>query len=463
MPFELKLSDIVKAVSGELLPANGPDETVVGFETDSRKKFERELFIPLKGENHDAHDFINGAIQNGAKFILTHKQLAPVTGVSFILVDDTLKALQNLASYWRHQNSYKVIAITGSNGKTTSKEYAASLIRRHKSVTASVGSFNNHWGVPFTILNSNKNDDVLILEMGMNHSGELTDLSNIGQQDVAVVTTVGLAHVGEVGSIEEVAKAKQEIYNASPNAIHIFNKDNEHTQAMIKSSNSETHLTFSNVDTSADVCLQVSSLTEAGMLIKGKISGFEGEAIVPIIGDHNVSNVMVAACVALTVDIDPAKIWESLPFVKGAWGRCDLFQIEKGSHVLFDAYNSNPQSVNALHKNVQSMQVKGKKVLVFADMLEMGEHSYELHKQVFESLSGAYEVVWYIGEHKEIASKLLNIDDTKYFYSQKFNSDIAIEVYKQFEADDLIIFKGSRGYELEQILQKWGHSYHKIN
>ena len=282
MPFKLTVKEITQAVKGQLLTEVNVNSKVIGFQSDSRKVMTDELFIPLKGDVYDAHDFIDSAIENGAKFILTHKDVPTQDGVCYIKVKDTLEALQDLAKFWRTQCYYKVLAITGSNGKTTSKEYAKYVIGDHLKVTASEGSFNNHWGVPFTILNSNTNDDVLILEMGMNHLGELKLLSEIGQQEVSVVTTVGQAHVGEVGSLENIVKAKKELYDYSPQAQHVFNLDNEHTLKMYEESSAQNKLSFSTLRETADIHLKIDSYDITGMQLSGHIAGEVGLSLIHI-------------------------------------------------------------------------------------------------------------------------------------------------------------------------------------
>jgi len=372
-----------------------------------------------------------------------------------------LVAMQDLAKYWLKKCNYKVLAISGSNGKTTSKEYAKCIISAQKKITASKGSFNNHWGVPMTILNSNLSDDVLLLEMGMNHLGELKQLSELAEQDVSCLTTIGQAHVGEVGSLQNIIEAKKELYDHSPKATHIFNLDNEHTLKMYNESNINQKLSFSSKNSKADVFMKLINVGVDGIEIEGHISEVKNKLSVPVYGGHNLYNIMSASCLALTCGLTPEQIWQVLPSVKGAWGRCDLFKLDNGVQILFDAYNSNPQSVTALHHSLSQFNTKGKKVFIFGDMLELGDQSESLHIKTIETMKSFYDIFWYIGEHINVIQNIFKNTKTKLLTSTQFDKKTADNLHKKLFADDLVILKGSRGLELEQVVQAWGKDYKK--
>ncbi len=457
MACNLSVGEIVTAVNGELI-AGDSSLIINGVGTDSRSDLTGQCFFPLKGDNFDGHDFIEAAIKNKAALVITHKEMEVNNSkVAIIKVDDTLIALQDLAHYWRKQLGAKVLAISGSNGKTTSKEFTKCLMNNSYKVTASHASFNNHWGVPLTLLSVDKKDEVAIIEMGMNHLGELKNLSKIAEQDVSVVTTIGRAHVGEVGSFESIIKAKKELYDFSPEAIHIFNIDNKETHKIFMESPCKNKMTFSETNKDADVFLYADQLELNKILVKGHIKGVVGESWIPIFGKHNVYNVMVAASLAITCDMSPEKIWTELSNIKGTWGRSEIKNSPEGFKVIFDAYNANPESVLALHNNVNELNYQGKKYFVLGDMLEMGSESEQLHLQVIEKIKPYYDGIWYVGQHTESIRPLFDVSEIgkNVFLSSTYEVMLAMKFHSMLNPEDLVLIKGSRGMKLESILEAW--------
>ena len=281
---------IQKAVNGNLL--SSPYEEFSSYCTDSRDpKIPGSFFIALVGDNHNAHDFIPKAVKAGARGVLCHqwkdtweplKQKA-----SFIKVPETLKALHHLASSRRNEISAKVIAITGSNGKTTTKDFLHQILSTQGKTRASRGSFNNHWGLPFTILNTKPTDRYCVLEMGMNHPGEITSLNHIARPDLATVVNVGKAHLEHFeNGIRGVAEAKEEIYLSAPkNSRFVFNIDNPWTEKMSTRHERHHNLCFSNQNPKADVCLKIQKKTEKGFLVQGHIGGIQDQVEVNFWGN----------------------------------------------------------------------------------------------------------------------------------------------------------------------------------
>jgi len=454
---DLTVNEIVNAVGGLLIQGD-PNFKINGIGTDSRFDLTGKCFFPLKGDIFDGHDYIQAAIKQNTSVVITHKDIScSVNHVSIIKVSDTLKALQDLALYWRKQLKSKVIAISGSNGKTTSKEFTKCLLGQNYKVTASQASFNNHWGVPLTLLSVNRDDDIAIIEMGMNHLGELKNLSKIAEQDVSVVTTIGRAHVGEVGSFENIVKAKKELYDFSPGAQHIFNLDNKETNKIYLESSAKDKMSFSNKNKDATVFLYAEKLELSRILVKGHINGVSSEAWVPIFGKHNVYNVMVASCLALTCGMSADDIWSQLGNIKGTWGRSEIKNSKEGYNVIFDAYNANPESVLALHSTVNELDYKGKKYFIIGDMLEMGEESEQLHLQVIEKIKPYYDGLWYIGQHTESIHRLFDADKIgkNVFLSSTYEVVLAMKFHSMLNPEDLVLIKGSRGMKLESILEAW--------
>lgn len=230
------LAQIAEWTGGKVLSSKTTDFSEIG--TDTRKNLTGQIFIALKGDSFDAHDYLDKAVQAGAAALLVHslpeKFESLKSQTSIILVNDTLKALQDFSHHYRKSLKTKIIGITGSNGKTTTKEFTAQILGQYKKTHYSQGSFNNHWGVPMTLLSIPQDADFAVVEMGMNHAGEITQLVHIAEPDIVVCTMVGTAHIEFFGTQANIAKAKSEIYlDSKPETIRIFNQDQDLTFDMM--------------------------------------------------------------------------------------------------------------------------------------------------------------------------------------------------------------------------------------
>lgn len=458
----MDLQTIVKVTGAEVLSTFAKDFTGIG--TDTRVPLNGQLFIALKGEAFDAHQFLDKAAEQGAAGILVHEENDQVqklkSKITVIKVPDTLKALQQLGQWARRQTQAKVIGITGSNGKTTTKEFSAALIGSARDVHYNKGSFNNHWGVPFTLLQLPVQKDVALIEMGMNHAGELTELVHIAEPDIVVCTMVGRAHMEFFGTIEKVAEAKEEIYEASSaKTIRVYNLDNTQTHNMyVKATEKfpkERLLTFSSEDPRADVHLTIASMSMSEIFVKGIIGGKEGSAQVQVFGAQNLTNLMAAAALGLAVGMSPDEVWNGLSKCKTNWGRNQLVNLKSGAQMIFDAYNANPDSMKALIDNVKLLSVSGKKVGVFGEMLEMGSGSAGLHEELGERAGNAgFDKIYFTGADAAAFRKgleksgykgesLINID---------FKEDAAEDLAKTLKKGDIAVVKGSRGMKLERFV-----------
>ena len=294
----------------------------------------------------------------------------------------------------------------------------------------------------------------------MNHLGELTNLCQIAEPDMTLVTNVGRSHIGEVGSIEKVAQAKEEIYKASPHSQAIFNLDNVYTAEMFKRFQSLKKFSFSEFKADNTVSLYVTQMGLDFIQVEGHIHSVKGSAKIPVFGKHNVQNAMCAATAAVALEIPPEKIWKSLELCQSSWGRNQLVELSSGAKVLFDAYNSNPESLLALSENLGevSRSKKSRLILVIGQMLELGKASTPLHREMGQKIAALQpDIVWFIGEDREAFREGLKAGgfEKDSYFSDNYEQSLALSLGSVFSSHDRIVIKGSRGVKLERVLQDW--------
>lgn len=454
MSWSLSLAELLKATQGQLLNEN---QTVFsGVTTDGRKENKDKVFFALKGERFDAHDFLEQVAASGAAAVVVHQDVK-ITGVTIIKVQDTLKALQSLASFWRHKQRAKILAITGSNGKTSTKDFATTLISSKFKTKSTVGNLNNFIGLPKSLLSLDDETQVGVFEMGLSIPNEIALLTDIADPDVSVITTVGRAHLEGLGGIEAVAANKEPIYShAKPEATRIYNLDNPLTRKMKERAPRESKiLTFSMQDPKATVSFRETVSNINFLEISGTIDGEPGSAKIPIFGRHNISNLMVASALALAAGVEPDLIWKSLPHCKGYWGRNQIVKLKSGAIALFDAYNANPDSVEALLSNVSRLKLEGKLFGVFGDMLELGPESRQMHVEWGRLVAEQrFDHVWFIGSQGEAFAEGMKGAGFKknIIISKGYEESLAHDVRNMLNPHDIVLVKGSRGMKLERVV-----------
>ncbi len=461
--WNLTLEELVAATQGKVI--SQVERNFGGIGTDSRQNLDGQIFFALKGDAFDAHDFLAKAVEAKAAALLIHK--APPKEledrVTIVQVQDTLKALQDLGNFWRRKMKARILGITGTNGKTTTKEFTAAVLETKFEVQYSKGSFNNHWGVPISLLSIQPEHEIAVIEMGMNHPGELKDLSAIVEADAVVCTMVGRGHLEGVGSIEGVAKAKSEIYEYAPEkATFIFNMDNEHTRAMEKrfaaKKPRERVLRFSQAGSwpDVDVQLEVVSAEADALHVRGHIQGQSGETSIPVFGKQNITNLMTAACFGLLSGMSPDEVWRALPNCRTVWGRNQWVNLESGAKALFDAYNANPESMKAAVENFATLSAKGgRKIGIFGEMRELGSHAPELHHELGLAVGKAdFDEVLFVGPSSaEFARGMKEADAKKNpILSSSYEQNLASKALPVLDPKDIVLIKGSRGMQLEKAL-----------
>lgn len=462
MSCTLLLNEIAKICQGEWVgTAVG---SFMGVSTDTRKLKPHELFFALRGENFDGHQFIQDALKKGAVAVVAERgAVSEEISGPILLVDDSVVALQKLAQFWRRKLGFKVLAITGSNGKTTTKEFAQQLLSAHLKVHSSRGSFNNHLGVPLSLLEVDESIDFHIQEMGMNALGEIAHLCSVAEPNVVVCTMVGSAHIGELGSQEAVAQAKEEIYSHSPDAQFIFNLDNEWTRKMFESRKQDllplTTLRFSSFQKDVDVFLRAENFDPQQMTITGHIGGVQGTALVEIFGRQNVVNLMAACCLGLSAGLRPEQIWQGLSQCKTSWGRNQWIRSKSGFSVLFDAYNANPESMRSLLTNLfETKTPSGRHFLVLGEMKELGDLSAQAHFELGAlAAQTSPEAIWYVGHYSQDFKRgLMSAGfDKSLMISDSYDDKLAKQLTSMLGPSDIVAVKASRALKLERLLEGW--------
>lgn len=407
--------------------------------TDTRKISENCIFFALKGENFDANTFANEALEKGAKYVVIDNPSYIIEGKT-LLVDDTLIALQKLANYHRKALNTKIIALTGSNGKTTTKELIHTVLRKKHNTIATIGNLNNHIGVPLTLLRLTKETEIGIIEMGANHQKEIEFLCEIAEPDFGYVTNFGKAHLEGFGGVEGVIKGKSEMYTflQNNNKLVFVNLDDAIQEEKTKRMN---RYTFSK---EKEANIKIDSI-EANPMVK---ISFEKTTIQShLIGSYNSNNINAAIAIGKYFEIPNNQIKEAIENYIPENNRSQL--IKKGTNeIILDAYNANPSSMQVAIENFKQLN-HNNKIAILGDMFELGEESLEEHKKTIAFLKGQTNITTYfIG--KDFYTNL--IEDSNIHFFEDF---LTFSTYlKSIEiTNSLILIKGSRGMALERTLE----------
>ncbi|TVM00326.1 MAG: UDP-N-acetylmuramoyl-tripeptide--D-alanyl-D-alanine ligase [Candidatus Brocadia sp. WS118] len=451
----LYFNEILEAVNGQMLCA-GKNVKVKGVSIDSRTIQNGDIFFALKGERVDGHHYIVPAMKAGAVgAVVSHVEKIDSGYEHFpvIRVKDTVTALGDLARYYRQKLTAKIIGITGSNGKTTTKEMTYHVLSQFGSVVRSQRSFNNFIGVPVTIFEIENRHQYGVLEMGTNAPGEIRRLSEIGAPDIAVILNVSQTHLEGLGSMAGVASAKGEILeNLSKDGVFVYNVDNLWC-VKIADGFKGKKVGFGFSPHAHIRCTNAKRGDEGYRLV---INGCL-EIYLPVPGYHNITNCLAsfAVCHALGHNIYHLKeVFSSfkLPQMR--------IEHQRIGNITFinDAYNANPESVRAALAYLHEINTKGRKVFICGDMLELGSDAVQLHREIGETVAHlGIDLLWAVGNYAaEIAkaAKLAGMPDRR-VVSFKDVADIAASEMSEFRENDTVLIKGSRGMRMENILEKF--------
>lgn len=478
--MRLNVDEVLKWAGGKLVCGRG-DASVAGISTDTRTLKKGELFVALRGENFDGHTFINEALKKGACGGVVEKgrnaQIAQAHRDACVIeTRNTLSFLQKLAKEYKRKFSVKTIAVTGSSGKTTTKEFIAAMLAPKYNVLKAQKSYNNEIGVPLTLLELNEKHDVCVLEFAMRNPGDIAFLCDVAEPDAGVITNVGVAHIGRLGTQENIAKAKSELFdylrgkNGGANhdlPLMVVNADDAHVRkirgqgAGDRGQGKCKTISFSVKSSGADVCVVKSqAVKDKGFYLSVRVSksaplsaaGKTFSLFLPLLGEHNISNALAAVCFALHFHVPINDIQTAVKHLSPAEGRLSLSR-KNGFKIIDDSFNANPVSCLSALKTLGGQISAKRKIAVLGDMLELGKDEKILHQQVGREVPKYADVCVSVGK----LGHVLALETQKkrwqdvYFFS---DSDFAARFLKNFvKSGDAVLIKGSHAMNMGKITQ----------
>ncbi len=455
-----RVTEIIDATGGQLF-CGDMARTFTGVSIDSRRISVDDLFIAIKGEVHDGHGFIGSVIEQGVNGCLIDRRKTDMfsiseysdTGVVCITVDDTTKALGDMAAFNRRRTTVSVIAITGSNGKTSTRNMTSGVVSRRFSTLSTQGNLNNDIGLPLTLLNLNRDHQWAVVEMGMNRPGEIERLAEICLPDIGLITNIGPAHLEGLGSIEAVTKAKGELLGKiKPDGTAILNADDPRLLKLADIT--PVNILFFGMSKRA--AIRAESVEKKG----------EGLSFGLVLPDETIlvhlqtpamfmiSNALAAAAAGHLLGLTAVEIKNGLETFKPVQGRMNIHNTNKGIHIIDDTYNANPGSMQAAIITLTSLKGKNRGFLIAGDMLELGEHSVSMHQRIGSIAAGSEIAGLYVtGKYAEDVAKgalkeHMNPDDI----FKGTHEEIMEAVTGRLDAGDWVLVKGSRGMAMEKVV-----------
>ncbi len=449
---DIKVKDIIEICKGKLICG---DENIIceNFSNDTRTIKENDVYVGIKGENFDGNSLYKQAFEKGASVcILQNNEVEAVEGKAIIIVEDTIKAIQEIAKYKRSFYDIPVVAVTGSVGKTSTKDIIASVMSKKYNVLKTEGNLNNHIGLPMTILKL-KNHTAMVVEMGMNNFGEIRVLTNIAKPTTAVITNIGTSHIGNLGSRENILKSKLEILEGmKENSTIVINNDNDLLHNWYNENKQKYNIVTCGTNNQSDVMAKDIKIMEDGTTFNYN----NYKVKVPVPGEHFVTNSLIAIGVGITNSIDVDNIIKGIEDFKLTKKRMDVSKNKNGVTIINDSYNASYDSMKASIEVLSKMK-GNKKIAVLGNMFELGKYEKELHEKVGEEVAkNNIDILITVGDTaKYIASKAIdNGMDEKCVYKFDLKQD-AIEKIKQIaKENDIVLVKASNGMKFDEIVEK---------
>jgi UDP-N-acetylmuramoyl-tripeptide--D-alanyl-D-alanine ligase len=458
---EMDGNEVVNATGGTLV-VGGMETLFKGVSTDSRHILRGSLFIPLVGEKFDGHDFIADAVRDGANGFLVQKGSEnkireKFENATIIRVGDTLKALGDIAHFWRKKFKATVAAITGSSGKTTTKEMLAGIAGLTKKVIKAQGNYNNLVGLPLTVLQINAHHELAILEMGTNTRGEIGRLTDIAQPDIGLITNIGPAHLEGFKSVEMVREEKLDLFrNMSDAGVAIINLDDERLLVTDKDWRGK-RVTFGlrkDADVSAEG-IETKGMNGVGFTIR--MGSFRQGITISTAGNHNIYNALAAAASSWALGIDFPTICQGLTAFQPISGRMEIHRLKNGAFIINDTYNANPASFGEALKTLRDLKGNQKSTVIMGDMLELGDQAEVMHEGIGSLMADTGVDTIYLRGRLSPATaagalkRKMSKGQIVFFETP---DEIIARLASHVRKGDWILVKGSRQTRMEQAVEK---------
>ncbi|HZK40160.1 MAG TPA: UDP-N-acetylmuramoyl-tripeptide--D-alanyl-D-alanine ligase [Atribacterota bacterium] len=471
-----KIRELIEAVSGKIIQGD-QDCLIKGISIDSRTLIPGDLFFAIIGPNFDGHNFIveafrKGAVGSvvckGASTLLQNEQIEK--NKIIIEVKNTLSALQDWSKYYKDKFNTFNVCVTGSNGKTTTKEIIAHILSQKFPLLKSSGNYNNEIGIPLTLLQLNKSHKLLVTEMGMRGLGEIKTLTNFITPDLAVLTNIGEAHIGLLGSKDNIFKAKSELLESlDKDGIAILNRDDLYFLKALKIVKDKKIYTFGIENRSDIIADNISIVSDKGTRFTLVMqNGKSKEIYFPLLGRHNIYNALAAAAAAFALGIELDLIEKGLSSFKPLGLHMQLSNFYNGIKILNDSYNASPLSVKSALETLAEIAQKNIKIAILGDMLELGEKADFYHREIGKEVAKlSIDILITVGPGGKIiaqSSKEEGMAEERVFSFEKNEKiNLSKKLLSLTKPGDYILLKGSREMKMEEILEFWGKEYQRNN
>ncbi len=448
----LLLSEIIKNINA--VCSDCADITITGVSTDTRTIKEGDLFIALSGERFDAHDYVGVAQENGAAAAVCSREVE--ADIPILLVDDTLLALHRLAAYYRRRLGIKVVGVTGSNGKTSTRDMIAAVLSSKYRVYSTAKNYNNEIGLPKSIMELDESYDIAVLEMGMNHLGEISRLTNIAKPDAAVITNVGMAHIGNLGSQENILRAKLEILEGiDKNGFIVLNGDD----VLLRNADTKgIRRTLIGIGEESEKSIYAKDIEAKDFktFYTAVYDGKEYEGYIPVLGNYNVLNSLEAICVGVNFGVSVDEAFEALKNYKSVGMRQEA-ELAGGIKLVKDYYNASPDSSRVALETLKIHADGGRKIALLGEMLELGDYSARAHFELGEAcVKHGVDYAFFIGKDCAEFKKAMPESSSVFADTEREALESALKEFAKkgnLHKGDAVLIKGSRGMKMEQFYE----------